>query len=176
MIETIHHTIANAAKAAGLPETKIMSMSERDNLTIPRPRIEYQILPEHYERTGRALAAHRTGSHMDLKRELYQVTLGVNVNVLADDDAWLADFCMHFVSLLPAGLNDPRGNWVKIRVQEARLAREPVKRVGLSVIKVFNKVSRLYLINFVWRVTDQERKELIETITFNPPKIGGKHE
>ena len=57
--------ITRAALAAGLPEGRVIDMVKKDNLTLQRPRMELQFLPEKYTRTGRTLglARHRrTGS------------------------------------------------------------------------------------------------------------------
>ncbi len=174
MITTVHNALIAAAAAIEVPQERVVLISAADNLTIPRPRIEYQLLPEHYKRSGKVRGATRSGSRMDVKRELYEVTLGVNINLLADDADWLGNKSPLFIAALPPGINDSRGNYVKIRVQEAHLQQPPAKRVGLSEIKVFTRINRLYLAHFIWRVTAVEEKELIETITFNHPEIGEK--
>ena len=64
-----------------------INLAKKDNLTIERPRIEVQFLPERYTRTGRKLAVTRTKTELVRKRELYEVELTVNANILADDRA-----------------------------------------------------------------------------------------
>ena len=81
--------VTRAALAAGLPEGRVIDMVKKDNLTIERPRLEVQFLPEKFTRTGRKLAAYRTEKTHIRKRELYAVELTVNANVLADDRDWL---------------------------------------------------------------------------------------
>ena len=150
-------TITRTALAAGLPEGRIINLAKKDNLTIERPRIEIQFLPEKYTRTGRKLAVTRT------KTEL------VNANILADDRAWLEAFAVDFVAGLPRGGNDSRGNWVKIRVQKATFGRAPDKRVGDEVIEVFTKVNRLFVLTFTGRITEEETEEMIPSVTINKP-------
>lgn len=163
--------ITRAALSAGLPEGRVMDIVKKDNLTIKRPRLELQFMPERYTRTGRKLAVTRTKTDLIRKRELYEAELTVNANVLADDRAWLEAFSVAFVAALPRGGNDSRGNWVKVRVQEATFGREPDRRVGEKVIEVFTRVNRLFVLTFTGRITGEEYDKLIRTIIIKP-KLG----
>ena len=163
--------ITQAALSAGLPEGRVIDIVKKDNLTIRRPRLELQFMPERYTRTGRKLAMSRTKTDLIRKRELYEVELTVNANILADDRAWLEAFSVAFVAALPRGGNDRRGNWVKVRAQEATFGREPDRRVGEKVIEVFTRVNRLFVLTFTGRITGEEYDKLIHTIIINP-KLG----
>lgn len=167
--------ITDAALAAGLPAANRVMDQSGDNLTIERPRIELQFLPERYERTGRILAVDRTETRLARKKELYAVTLGVAANILADDRVWLDDFRYRFVAALPRGADDDRGNWVKVRAQEAAFGKAPDKRVGDAVIEAFTKVNQLYQITFTWRVTVTEETGLIPSFTLNAHWKGGRY-
>lgn len=170
-------TITRAALAAGLPEGRIIDLAKKDNLTIERPRIEVQFLPERYTRTGRKLAATRQSVEAEdgtkklmlcRKRELYEVELTVNANVLADDRAWLEAFSVDFVARLPRGGNDSRGNCIKVRAQKATFGRAPDKRLGDEVVEIFVKVNRLFVLTFTGRITREEAETLIPAYTINP--------
>lgn len=163
--------ITRAAQSAGLPEGRVMDIVKKDNLTINRPRLELQFMPERYTRTGRKLAVIRTKTDLIRKRELYEVELTVNANVLADNREWLEAFSLAFVAALPHGGNDSRGNWVKVRAQEATFGREPDRRVGEKVIEVFTRVNRLFVLTFTGRITGEEYDKLIRTIIIKP-KLG----
>lgn len=163
--------ITRAALSAGLPEGRVMDIVKKDNLTINRPRLELQFMPERYTRTGRKLAVIRTKTDLIRKRELYEVELTVNANVLADNREWLEAFSVAFVAALPHGGNDSRGNWVKVRAQEATFGREPDRRVGEKVIEVFTRVNRLFVLTFTGRITGEEYDKLIRTIIIKP-KLG----
>ena len=163
--------ITRAALSAGLPEGRVMDVVKKDNLTIKRPRLELQFMPERYTRTGRKLAVTRTKTDLIRKHELYEAELTVNANVLADDRAWLEAFSVAFVAALPRGGNDSRGNWVKVRAQEATFGREPDRRVGEKVIEVFTRVNRLFVLTFTGRITGEEYDKLIRTIIIKP-KLG----
>lgn len=160
--------ITKTALAAGLPEGRVFNLVRKDNLTIDRPRIEIQFLPDAYRRTGRKLGVSRTKTEIVRKRELYVVDTEVAANVLADDERWLESFCYSFAAMMPKGFNDKNGNWVKIRVQKAAFGRPPDIRVGDSVIEVFKKANQLFSITFTWRVTAEETETLIPKLTINP--------
>lgn len=164
-------TIERAALAAGLPEGRVIGIVKKDNLTIERPRIEVQFLPERYTRTGRRLAVTRAKTEHIRKRELYEVELTVNANVLADDRAWLEAFSVDFAARLPRGGNDSRGNWIKVRAQKATFGRAPDKRVGDEVIEVFTKINRLFVLTFTGRITTEEAVDLIPSLTIRPTFI-----
>ena len=166
--------ITRAALAAGLPEGRVIDIVKKDNLTIKRPRVELQFLPEKYTRTGRKMAARRRpvkngdGAEklmLTRKRELYEVELTVNANALADDRAWLEAFSAEFVANLPRGGNDSRGNWIRVRAQRATFGRSPDKRVGEKVIEVFTRVNRLFVLTFTGRIAGEELTELIPSLT-----------
>lgn len=159
--------ITAAALAAGLPEGRVIDQTAKDNLTLERPRVELQFLPERYTRTGRTLSVSRTATELVCKNELYVVELSVAANVLADDRAWLTAFCHDFIAALPRGVNDSRGNWVKIRAEKATFGRSPDKRVGDAVIEVFTKVNELISLSFAWRITATEAELLISSFSIN---------
>lgn len=164
--------ITAAAQKAGLPDGRVMSLSDGDNLTLPRPRVELEFLPATYRRTGRKLAVTRSDGIQTMKKELYEVILDVTANVLADNSPWLAAFELDFVAAFPNGVNDSRGNWVKIRVDKATFTTPPAKRVGEKEIKIFTKVNTLFVLRFTWRITEEETARLMQTININDPKIG----
>lgn len=167
-----HSIIATAAEAAGLPAGRVTTQSAKDNITLPRPRLEVQYLPESYLRTGRVLCRQRDGASTPpvqrTRRELYAVRLPVVAHVLADDDAWLDAFTPAFVAALPPGVNDARGLWVAVRVQRAEFAGYAEKRVGAAAVNVFTKRSRLFTIDFTWRVATEEVVRLLTDITITP--------
>lgn len=169
MRDFAEQTLKQAAKKAGLDPARVMDVSASDNLTIPRPRIEYQFLPEAWTRTGRKLGIVRQGRTQTRKRELYEVRLDVTANILADDAAWLSTFKREFAKAFPPGANDDQGNFVKIRIQQATFSTPPSKRVGTEAISVFTKVNDLFSISFVWRLTRDEVANLIHSVTILPP-------
>lgn len=161
-------TIKAAAASAGLDPAKVYELVAADNLTIERPYMTVQFLPETYKRTGRKLALTRNGMTERRKRELYEVELSVAANVLTEDEAWLSGFAYDFVAALPGGLNDKRGNWVRIRVQKAQFSKPPDKRIATDVIEVFVKRDQLFELTFTGRITAEEYEALIPGVRLNP--------
>lgn len=161
--------ITRAALAAGLPEGRVIDIVKKDNLTLKRPRLELQFMPETLTRTGRTLDVRRRQTDQIRKRELYEVELTVNANILADDRDWLERFSYDFVAALSSGGNDSRGNWIRVRASQATFGRAPDKRVGEKVIAVFARVNRLYVMTFTGRITREEAEELIPSHTINEP-------
>lgn len=171
----IIQSITAAAVAAGLTQQNVMEISDADNLTLPRPRVEYRFLPEALTRSGKKLSVTCEGNTQTTKRELYTVKQDVLVNIMApaeNGEAWLAQFCPTFVAALPRGANDNHGNWVMVRVNQATQSRPAVKRVGTSEIRVMERLSTLYQIQFTGRITAEETVNLIPHATINPPTLG----
>lgn len=167
MRELVFTVITAAAEAAGLPAGRVLDVSRSDNITIPRPRLEVQMLAATYTRTGRKLAATRQGGTLTRKRELYQVRQMVSVNALAENPLWLEGFSFDFARLLPRGVNDARGNHVRVALAEAQTGRESAPRVGLKSIEPMPKRSKLFQLTFTGRVTEEELARLITTININ---------
>jgi len=166
--QLVFDVVTEAALRAGLPDAaRVMNKTRKDNLTLVRPRLELQFLSERFTRTGRKLGIRREEAAKVRKRELYEVDLGVAAQVFAEDRDWLETFATSFAAALPRGFNDDRGNWVKVRVQEARLQRPLDNRVSDEVIQVFSRVDKLFSLSFVWRVTDEERTAWIRELTIN---------
>lgn len=163
MRDLARQAIRDTAQIAGLDPVKVYEMVESDNLTIKRPYVTIQFLPEKLERTGRKLAAWQTKTEHLLKKEIYEVELMAALNILADNENWLAGFSYKFLANLPRGLNDSNGAWVKIRAAKATFSKPPEKRVGEKVIEVFKKCGELFEISFTGRITGEEVESLIQT-------------
>lgn len=168
MHKLVFEVVEKAALEAGLPQGRVMPQVKKDNLTIKRPRIELAFLPEIYRRTGRTLDWKRSRTEQVRKRELYEADLTVYANVLSEDEDWLSDFSHAFVAALPKGLNDKRGNWVGIRVEKATFSRPPDKRVDETVIEVFKKADKLFELKFTFRITKDEKHDLIPDFNILP--------
>ena len=160
-----------AALAAGLPEGRIMDVSASDNLTLPRPRLELDFLPDDFTRTGKKLAVTRNGETQTTKKELYETRLALTAQVYADNPAWLEAFEYAFMAAFPPGIEDSRGNWIKIRINRGTFSKERTKRVGASAITIFSKADTLFLLTLTGRVTSEEEQALITDIDIQAPKL-----
>jgi hypothetical protein len=157
---------------------------------LPRPRIEVDFLPDSYTRTGRKLIVSRAKGVQTIKKELYEIRFDLTAHVYAGtgssfgsssgealggvsgdsagDAAWLESFENAFVAALPRGVNDQRGNWIQIRVNQATFKTGPTKRVGTKDIKVFLKIDTMFLITLTGRVTTEEEQALLTTFGIVP--------
>ena len=83
--------ITRAALAAGLPEGRVIDIVKKDNLTLDRPRLELQFLPEKYTRTGRTLGLSRqigrTGSAATAQRSELETAFSGEAIASAPQDA-----------------------------------------------------------------------------------------
>ena len=165
--------ITAAALAAGMPEGRVTDVSAKDNLTLARPRLEVDFLPDSLTRTGRKLAVSRAGDTQTTKKELYEVRFDLTAHVFADDPAWLEAFEYGFIAALPRGVADARGNWVKVRAAQATFKKDPTRRVGAGEITVFTNVDTLFLVTLTGRVTAEEEQALLTTFEI-VPKIGAR--
>jgi hypothetical protein len=165
--------ITDAARAAGLPEGRVMDVSAADNLTLPRPRLEVDFLPDSYTRTGRKLAVTREKATQSTKKELYEIRFDLTAHVYAEDAVWLEAFEYDFVAAFPRGMDDARGNWIRIRVNQATFKKQPTKRVDLDEITVFTNIDTLFLVTLTGRVTREDEQALLTTFSI-VPKIGAR--
>ena len=167
--------ISEAAKKSGLPEGRIFDESERDNLTIPRPRIELQWLGETYTSAVKTLASTRLktdeGNLLEVKTQLYTVREEVAVNILSNGETWLASFYPKFIASLPRGITDAQGNWIKVRASRAESSGYAKKHLGSKAVQVFSTPSQWLVLSFEWRVTKTEQFKLINKIDIRLPKI-----
>lgn len=184
MIQTFALACVNtAAIAAGLPEDRLMPLSAKDNITLPRPRMEYQVLPAKYRRTGRLLSktpGTKENPVQTVKRELYAVDLNISLNVMAPDtgkdptgaEQWLADFERAFITALPRGGNDAAGNWVRLTIQRVSCVRPPDKRLGTEDVRVFTRFGANFVLSCAGRLTEERTQRLITEATIKLPIIG----
>lgn len=184
MIQSFALSCVNAAAmVAGLPEGRLMPLVTADNITLPRPRIEYQILPARYRRTGRLLGITpaTTDNPVQLvKRELYAVDLDISLNVMAPDtkadapeaEGWLADFEPAFITALPRGGNDAAGNWVRLTIQKASRIRPPDVRLGAKDVRVFTKFGAVFVLSCAGRLTEECPQRVMTTVNINLPGMG----
>ena len=174
MQDLAFEVITQTAEQLGLPPGRVF-FEGKDNLTVPRPRIELQFMGETYRHLVRNLGISRIrtedGYIQELKREIYTVREQVGVNVLADNEAWLKEFSKQFVKEFPRGRNDASGNWVKLRAASAEGKQPLAKRVGTTEIKVFTKVSNLIVVTLEGRITEIEQTRLLETVNIKLPSF-----
>jgi len=163
--------VRDAAELLGLQRDRVMSQSLKDNITLPRPRIELQFLPETYERTGRLLGGQKEGGGLlKVKKELYQISMPVSAQIFATDEFWLKEFCYRLAAALPRGFNDAAGNYVKLSSRQGEWEGQAVQRVGSAEINPLPKYGYILHLTAVWRITSDEMMKLITKFDL---KVGG---
>ncbi len=171
--DLIMEKVRDGAELLGLPREKVMGKSLRDNLTLPRPRIELDFLPETLTRSGRKLGAGRIDrGALNIKRELYEASLPIAAQILADDEAWLKEFSWRLIAALPRGFDDEAGNYVRLTAAQGEWENLAVRRVGDTVIEPIVKRGCLLHLTALRRITAGEAAELIKDINLT---IGGKN-
>ena len=174
MRNLILEKVRDAAGLLGLERDMVMTKSEKDNLTLPRPRIELDFLPETYNRTGRLLGAKAAGAENIIRKELYEVSLPIAAQVLAKEPDWLKEFCYRLVAALPRGFNDAAGNFIKLQAAQGAWEGFTLKRVGSQVIDPIVKRGYLLHLNATWRITQDELVRYVTSVSFNhTTKIAG---
>jgi len=168
MRDLILEKVRDAAELLGLPRERVISKSLKDNLTLPRPRIELDFLPETYRRSGRLLGFKGSSAEYQktLRQELYQVELPVAAQILADDPDWLKEFCYRLAAALPRGFNDALGNYVEIKAARGEWENFSVRRVGSTVIDPIVRRGYILHLNAIWRVTADELLNFVKSVDF----------
>lgn len=170
MRDLILEKVRDAAELLGLPRERVMTKSDKDNLTLPRPRVELDFLPETFNRTGRLLGHKPAGvvDHKIIRKELWRINLPVAAQVLAIDPDWLKEFCYRLAAALPRGFDDQFGNYVEIDARQGRWEGFTVKRVGDAVINPLPKHGYIIHLNITWRITEDQVQRYITEFSLNP--------
>jgi len=176
MRDLILQKVADAAETLGLSRERVMTKSASDNLTLPRPRLELDFLPETYTRTGRLHGGPglSPGPRMQYKKELYEVSLPVAVQALADDEEWLKDFSWRLLSVLPRSFNDKRGNYVRLAATMGQWEGFEARRVGEAVIEPIVRRGYLLHLTAIWRICQEELVTYVGKVDLNV-KTGGNN-
>ena len=173
MRDLILGKVAEAAETLGMSRERVMTKSASDNLTLPRPRLELDFLPETYTRTGRlhggpGLPGLSPGpGRMRYKKELYQVSLPVAAQALADDEEWLKDFSWRLLSVLPRSFNDKRGNYVRLAAAMGQWEGYEARRVGEAVIEPIVRRGYLLHLTAIWRICQEELVTYVGKVDLN---------
>ena len=168
MRELILEKVADAAVSLGLERSRVMTKSLADNLTLPRPRIELDFLPEALAATGRLQGGAKDENGRPLfRKELYEVSLAIAAQALADDPDWLTNFVWRFIAALPRGFDDARGNYVKLRAGQGQWEGFDLRRVGTVEIDPIVKRGYLLHLTAIWRISREEAVDFITQVNFN---------
>lgn len=160
--------IRTAAVACGLPPGKVVEKAEdaaAEDVLLGRPRLELSWLPAEFARLRRRLArvASVSETHSRLRWAIYAVLLPVRCEVLAEDEAWIEDFCRRFPLALPGRTVDPDGNAVRITAKRA-------ERGGYSYgsVQLERKLSNALYVDFAGYACEDRDTPWIRNVTITP--------
>ncbi|MHC1750929.1 hypothetical protein [Humidesulfovibrio sp.] len=160
--------ILAAAESCGLPPAKVVERSEdmaAEDVFLGRPRLELGWQPAEFTRLRQRLARVRSGSatHGRVRWAVYAVTLPVRCEVLAEDEAWIEEFCRRFPLTLPGQTADPDGNAVRITARRA-------ERGGYSYgsVQLERKLSNALYVDFSGFACEDRDTPWIRSVRFNP--------
>ena len=160
--------IRDAAELLKLDRNRVMTKSRADNLTLVRPRLEVDFLPETYTRTGRLLGGSKDeAGRPKYRKELYEVSLSIAVQALADDPDWLKEFCWRLIAALPRGFNDAQGNYVKLSAQQGQWEGFEARRVGEVIIDPIVRRGYLLHLTALWRISQDEPVTFVTDVHLN---------
>jgi len=170
MRDLILEKVRDAAELLGLPREHVMTKSYQDNLTLPRPRVELDFLPETYQRTGRRLGEIKVSEgQLNIKKENYEINLPVVAQILARDPEWLKESCYQLAAALPRAFDDRHGNHVTMQAVQGEWEDFAVRRVGSKEIDPIKKRGYLLHLTVIWRMTSEQLVERISDINL---KVG----
>ncbi len=160
--------IRAAAMSCGLPLEKVVERTEdaaAEDVLLGRPRLELTWMPVEFQRLRRRLARINSGSstHGRMRWAVYAVTLPVRCEILAEDEAWIEDFCRRFPLALPGQLADPDSNAVRVTARRA-------ERGGYSYgsVQLERKLSNALYVDFSGFTCEDRDTPWIRSVTFNP--------
>lgn len=161
------HIVTIAAIAAGLPESAVMEVPDKETPMLPKKRLELDYLTEQYKVSGRIVGKRKTPgketTHRTLDRKRYEVRLPVRVAVQSNDDTWLNEFSRRFVAALPKRVTDENGYPITVTVDQAEYG-------GFSrrMVEVFKKRSKTFHVMFTGMLISETEIPLISDVEITP--------
>lgn len=163
MNEFIANVLENVVKDCGIG--KFMPKSLKDNITIVKPRVEYEFLTHTIKRTGRKLAIRKIEETRHTKKELYTVDLQIRLFFFGDSKESRSSFIHDFFYHLPKGINDNAGNYIKFAYQNHVVNDEGDKRIGDSVIEVLKSFNASFDLLATYRITEEYAENFVTNVT-----------
>lgn len=153
MIEFARQVIKTGAIKAGIPEKNIIDLAA-DSITLPKPRLDIQFLPEVFRKTGRTLAINKSDAGFEKILSVYEVRLGVACNIYTATTQELEKITNAFIKALPRKFANAENNIVKLWVASGQWKIVGGTQVGLTKIEPIKSRSRLIRVDFVYHVTE----------------------
>jgi hypothetical protein len=165
----VEGVIRQAAAQTGIEKVVLHTAS---NLTLPKPRLEFEFLPETYIPTGRKIAKRKADGKQIMVNERYEVDTPAMLYIIDNDDARIEHLSRKLVLSFPRGVADTYNNWVRIRAALAEWTGFKAPTVGLDAKRIEPLIERSYSVkvSFLWRLTYEEATPYIEQLDFTGVK------
>lgn len=169
-MKKILEAMKNSAFIAGIPEENFFTKSAKNNVLLPKPRLEYEVFPALYTKTGRFLHLKSEQENRTLKKELYKKEWEIQCTVYADAPKWLEDFFSIYAENMPSHLNDTADNHVGLTIRNSLFIQEPEKRIGKESIHVLCTYALQFTLALQGRVTTMYKEKNITHVLIPYPK------
>jgi hypothetical protein len=170
----IEQVIREAAAKAGL-ENVVLYSADIKSIALPKPRLEFQFLPDSYIPTGRKIAKRREAirdgegvirKQQVIVKELYEVDTPVMLYIIDNDDYRIGSLSRKLLLAFPKGVADTYNNWVRIRAVLGEWTGFQTTTLGKTMKRIEPIITRSYNIkvNFTWRLNEELVTPYIEHI------------
>jgi len=155
--------ITEAAVAAGIPVSAVMDKPDKETVLLPSRRLQLEFLPASLRPASRMVAKFPTASHPEthrtVRRQAYERTFLVRAEIVSDDESWLEDAVLQFLSALPRRVADGSGNLVTVEALKAELGG-----FGGKLVEVFTRRRTAIHIQFTGMICRDRDVELIREV------------
>jgi len=123
MRQTAESVIKAAAVAAGLPEASVIDKPKKDSLTLPKPRVELEFMPENLIRSVKKIAKFpKPGAEMTyrtMRTRLYVRELTIRASVVTKEEDELEPLVRALLVSMPHRTSDSDNNLVTVKANQA---------------------------------------------------------
>lgn len=175
MMTLARRIITETAVKAGIPESNIIDIAP-DSITLPKPRLDIQFLPETAIKTGRKLAETRNADGVNNILSLYEVRLSVACNIYTSTVDELEKLSGAFIKALPRKFADAENNIVKLWFASGQWKATGGTQIGLKKIEPIKTRSRLIRIDFIYHVTTDRLTPYLKDFEFKHEVQYGKEQ
>jgi hypothetical protein len=138
------------------------------SLTLPKPRLEFEFLPDSYIATGRKIAKRREDGKQIIVHERYEVDTPAMLYVIDNNDERIERLSRELVMAFPKGVADSYNNWVRILPVVGEWTGFKAPTLGAELKRIEPIFERTYSVkvSFKWRLTYEQATPLLDNIEF----------
>lgn len=158
----MEQVITNAAVAAGFASTAVMHKPEGSERLLPGKRVEMDFQSGALKYSPRKIAkfdAGEEGTHRTVRTRVYKRSPMARVVLVSDDEQWLEDATLNFLSALPRRVADSQNNLVGVMATKAEMGGFTSK-----IVEVFKKRTSAIHIEFTGMICRDQDVPLIREV------------